>query len=175
MLSNAWAGLTQPQRDAWAQYAKNVPLINTLGDSIKVTALNMFIRGNSPRIQAGLPIVEDGPTIFNLGETPMIESAEGTVGGLAPQIQVDLEAGDAADNWLLYLGKPVSPTINFFRGPFRFTTTDVATAANLSIAAADYPFPYAAGQKVVARVVRSSGDGRLSAEAQATFLLTVGT
>ena len=67
VLSTRWVEvLTEAQRLAWDVYAGAVETTNALGSAVNITGLNMYIRGNAPRIQAGLPIVDNGPTVFSM-------------------------------------------------------------------------------------------------------------
>lgn len=176
MLANMWATLTQAQRDGWATYALNVPVINSLGDSIKLTALNMFIRSNAPLNQAGLDLVVAAPTEFNLGMTPEVESFTLEAGGVTPTATITWGAQDLTgdDRLLFYLSKPLSPTIKYYNGPYRFVKSEPGDSSSVVIATADYPFPYAAGNKVVARVQVCRLDGRLSQSAKIDTIAIVG-
>jgi hypothetical protein len=79
---------------------------------------------------------------------------------------------DNTDTWaneddaflLLYTGKPVNDTINFFSGPYRYADQIAGdgTTAPTSPATLAVPFAYVADQKVFTRVRVSRADGRLS-------------
>lgn len=115
--------LTQVQRDGWTQYGDNVIMQNKLGESINLTGMNQFLRSNVGRVQAGLAVVEDAPTIFDLGETDILFSGVGSEATQLVSVVFDdtnswLDIDGAA--MLVYAGIPVDPTINFFNGPWRF-------------------------------------------------------
>ena len=166
-LTNAWINeLSEEQRLVWQGYANNVELIDRLGDPMKVTALNMYVRSNVPRLQAGLPRVDTGPIIYDLG------------GFTAPQFSIDVAnvevdvtftPGDAWANeddsaMLVFVSRPQNPTINYFKGPYRLAGTidGSSTTPPTSPAALGLPFAVAAGQRVFVRVAVSRPDGRLS-------------
>lgn len=168
-LSNLWkATLTGPQRTAWNVYASNVPVINRIGDSIHLSGMNHYIRSNLPRLQAGLPRVDAGPTTFNLGDFTTPTSIGGTAGSPG---QIDF-AFDNTDDWaneddaaLLCWGSfEKLNTINFFKGPYRYagkvegnSVTPPTSPAAISASAA-----FTAGNKAFIMVRVSRVDGRLS-------------
>ena len=59
--SQAWAVLTQVQRDGWNAYAAATPLVNRLGESITVSGFNMYIRTNSFLASSGESAIDDAP------------------------------------------------------------------------------------------------------------------
>ena len=167
VLSTRWIDtLTEAQRLAWDVYAGAVEVTNPLGDSITTTGLNMYIRGNTPRIQCGYPIVDDGPIIYSLASftDPSFAIDE-------PAAECDLTF-DNTDDWaneddagmLLYASRPMNPTINFFKGPYRFAGLvdgDAITPPS-SPAAIGVPFAIAVGQRLYFKVTVTRADGRLS-------------
>lgn len=154
------------QRASWLAYAFTVPLIDKLGDSVKVTALNMYIRSNVPRVQSGLARIDDAPTTFNLGGF-----TNPTFGIDATANEADV-AFDVADAWvgetgssmLLWAGSPQNATINYFKGPYRYAgrIDGDATTPPTSPAAIALPYAAAVGQRVFLRVSVTRADGRLS-------------
>jgi hypothetical protein len=171
--------LTEAQRAAWDVYALNVPLTNRVGDPINVGGLGMYGRGNIPRIQVGvgsLPLVDDGPTTFNLG------SFTAPVGDpLNESTQALSFAFDNTDEWanednaamLVGLSRPVSPSINFFKGPYRLSATIAGDSVTppTSPAAVPVPFPVVTGQKVFWTARVSRADGRLSGTFRGTIVV----
>ena len=166
-LSVFWNGsLTQAQRDAWDVYAENVTLIDVLGEARTVTGLNHFIRSNVPRVQAGLPRVEDGPTIFNLGffSDPVITFIDaGDLLNVAFDVN-DTWANEDDSSAILLGSRPVSPSINYFKGPYRLAGTidgDGITPPTSPASIAN-EFTFSVGQSVFAQFRVSRADGRLS-------------
>jgi hypothetical protein len=168
-LVTAWGQtLTQTQRDAWNTYAANTPTTGKLGDPLLLSGQQMYIRCNAPRLNAGEPRVDDGPTTFgmaNLTSPSISAAASGSV------VAVSFDNGD---DWatvddgalLVQLSRQMAPTINFFKGPFRYagevqgdTMTPPTSPANVGSPFGDV---FTAGNKVVARIVASNADGRLS-------------
>lgn len=60
--------LTQPQRDAWSQYAANIVLQDVLGQDYTLSGFGQFMRSNISILNNGLPRVDDGPTVLLLPE-----------------------------------------------------------------------------------------------------------
>lgn len=166
-LTDAWNNtLTAAQREAWTVYADNVPIANKLGNVGNIPGLAMYVRSNVPRIQAALPVVNDGPTNFTLGSF-----TEPSFGGDATADEVDVTF-DNTDAWaneddaalLVYASRPQNVTKVFFKGPYRLAgiiAGDSATAPT-SPAAIAAPFAFVAGQRVFCFVRASRADGRLS-------------
>lgn len=166
-LVNLWVDtLTQVQRSAWNVYASNVPLNDVFGDPRFRSGLNHYVRSNTPRLQAGLSRVDDGPTIFDLGEftNPTLTITAAT--DLFNITYTDSEDWCSEDDagMLLWGSKPKNASINFFKGPW----TSMAAIEGDSVTpptspeAAAAPHAYAVGQKGWCRVRVSRADGRLS-------------
>lgn len=122
-LSSYWIDtLSQLQRDAWNQYGDNVDMTNRLGETIKLSGQQHFLRSNVGCVQAGIAVNPTAPTIFNLGTyTPP------TISEANADEEIDV-AFNAADPWaiadggflLVYVGSPQSPGIGYFKGPWRY-------------------------------------------------------
>lgn len=166
--------LTQAQRDAWAVYATNVPLVNSLGASINVSGLNMYVRTNLPRLQATASRLDAAPTLYNLSglTPPTLNSATAATGivniGFS---QADAWATLAGGHLLIYIARPQNPTINFFRGPYQYAgrvnggVVPPTTPANITS-----PFPFASGRRIFVKAVAATSDGRLTTSWQGGIL-----
>jgi hypothetical protein len=172
-----WKGaLTSPQREAWNTYAFNTPTLNKLGEPTHKTGQQMYLRGNIPRLQAGLPLAADAPTFFDTGSfTPL-----GTIIPDASASTISLAFTDS-DTWaneddsamLVYMSRPQSPTRNFGKGPFQLLTTilgDIGTPPTTPVVVASL-FPLAVGQKVFFQVRVTRVDGRLSGKSNPTAIV----
>lgn len=166
-LVNFWNDvLTQIERDAWAVYATNTPLLDTFGEPRTVTGLNMYVRGNVSRIQAGLPRQDTAPTLFNLGEFTLVNVAIVAAG---QNVSVDFTNTDAWANendsaLLIYVSRPQNPGVAFFKGPYRLAGSidgDSITAPTTP-QSRGVPFPVVAGQRVFTKFRATRADGRLS-------------
>lgn len=182
-LAPQWSSLlSEAQRNGWNLYANNVVMIDTLGQPIKLSGINHFIRSNAPRVQVSLPVIDDPPTIFNIGDTPIISSFAAAQTPASPDLAIVIDGSilapaSADDVILVYLGRPQNGGVAFFRGPYRaFAPGGVAAPPagdfHLTFAITDLPFVMTAGQAEFVRMQVSRADGRLSADAQARAIVT---
>lgn len=162
-LSARWqTTLTPTQRSGWEIYAANVPRRNRLGDTINLSGIAMYTRCNVPRLQAGLAIVDDGPGEYTTGD-PLVITGLTWNGIGAHSVKVDYDApGTNTDNVLIYVSRPISPTVNFFRGPFRYNGTADGATTTYTVQEATLLMPLTAGNDVIIRARVSYADGRLS-------------
>lgn len=121
-LADQWSLLTDVQRAQWDDYGENVPVVNRIGDTINLTGFNHYIRSNTPRQQAGLTRIDDGPTVFTLPAAGIVTYTASAVADLILGV-VAFDAGEAWANedgaaLLVFTARQVAPTINFFKGPF---------------------------------------------------------
>lgn len=159
--------LTTPQRDAWNAYALANPIVDSLGASRNIGGLGWYIRSNGARIQAGITRVDAAPVINGpVALTPP------TIASITPPTTATI-AFNNADAWattvggalLIYVGRPQSATINSFKGPFRFTDKVLgAVSPPTSPKTIVLPFPVATGQRLFARLLAVSADGRVSTD-----------
>ncbi|MBA7618974.1 hypothetical protein ES703_26306 [subsurface metagenome] len=121
-LTELWSDeLNAAQRTAWGVYGSNVAMKNKLGETIKLTGFNHFIRSNVVRAQQEVAIIEDGPVVFELpakDETITID-----VDDTPQQISVDWDhTRDWATETGAFLhmrqGLPQNGQRNFFGGPY---------------------------------------------------------
>lgn len=165
-LANLWQNtLTLAQRTAWDTYAANIVVTNPLGDPTNLTGFQHYIRSNVPRVQAGFPRVDDGPTIFDIGDftAPSLSVSAGNTLSVAFTVGDDWVGEDDAA-LLVLASRQVAPTINFFKGPYRLAGSidgDSVTPPT-SPASVTSPFTYAAGNKAFLATRVTRADGRLS-------------
>lgn len=167
-LADLWINtLTGAQRDAWQTYANNVQLIDRLGEPININALSMYQRSNTPILQAGLPRVDDGPTVFDLPSftqpSPVgIDTANDELDVTFTNTDAWAKEDDGA--MLVYISRPQNATVNYFKGPYRFAGSILGDAMTppTSPAAIPLPFPVVAGQRIFYKISVVRADGRLS-------------
>lgn len=175
ILVNLWEDtLTQAERDDWAVYATNTPLLDQFGEPRTVTALNMYCRVNIPNLQVGLPRRDIAPSAFNTGAfTPAVFAAS-EAGGLSIAFtDTDDWANEDDSALLVYAGRPQNVGINFFKGPYRFAGKadgDAITPPTSPLAIAAPPFPFIEGQKIFAQIRVVRADGRLSVKQRVEFI-----
>jgi hypothetical protein len=171
VLSPRWGEtLTAAQRAGWDVYAENVPIINRVGDPINIGGIGHYARSNVSRVQAGVgsfSIVDDAPTIFNLGTfTPPV------FGPTNVSTQQLVLTFDNTDDWanedesamFVYLSAPQGPATNFFKGPYRLSASIAGDSVTPPTSPAQVPLPFAVviGQKVFGQLRVSRADGRLT-------------
>lgn len=174
LLSQRWVDtLNEEQREGWTHYAASVAMKNALGDVHHLSGLPMYVRCNVPRLQANMPglldVSDDAPTIFTLGEAVeggFLEQASATPFGITFQWNTPLTATDFV---LIYVSQAQNPTINYFKGPFRFQSAPNGTEEPQTLS----PNPtWVADQKIFARVRVAYADGRLSSASDYSLTLT---
>jgi len=168
-LAERWSNvLTADQRYAWALYAAQVTVPNPLGDQIYLSGQQHYIRSNTPRLQASVAAIDDGPTTYNLGEFTPVTLTDADQSDNHFHINftnTDDWATEVGAYLLAYQSRGLSPTIGFFRGPYRYTGKLAGAAqAPASPFVINSVFDLTAGQYLYARVRIARADGRLSAE-----------
>ena len=170
VLAQAWQTLNPAQRGGWQVYADNVPIPNAFGEPKAVPPLAMYQRCNSPRLLYGLARIDQAPGIQTMGD-PLDSLTIANLSEATLQYDVSFTPGTltAADSVLVGMGRPVSPAVNFFKGPWRANadvtgTTPVAIAGDAAqpVVGNFTQFQVQAGQKVFFRARVSYSDGRLS-------------
>jgi len=168
-LTDRWAQvLTAANRTAWDLYAASVTMKDALGQDILLTGLNHFLRSNVIAIQAGIAVVDAGPTVFELpDQDPLFAQTSSEATQTISFVFDDAaEWVDEDDAYMIkFEGKPQNPQRNFFGGPWRYIgTIDGDSASPPTTPDAETPIPYAIteGQRLwcYARIRRA--DGRLS-------------
>lgn len=171
-LVNRWNDvLTDAQRGSWKAYASQVSLVDSLGQTQFLSGQQHYIRANTPRhdqrVQA--TIVDQGPSTFNTGQV-----ADFGIDLSAANDEVDISWTGSPD-WesevgaylLLYASRPVSPTRDFFKGPYRLAgVIPGAATPPTSPQTIALPFPIEVGQRVYVKGRVSYADGRLSSPFQ---------
>lgn len=171
-LAEQWreAPMTDAIRTAWQTYADSVNWNNRLGEQVTLTGFNMFIRGNAALQNIGEALVTAGPTDLGLpaGDPAFV------VSNVSEATQTfDVAFNDTFD-WcteddaflIIYQGKPVSASHNFFGGPFRRCAflggIDPGGIASPALALPNIGFTITEGQKIwwEAAIVRA--DSRIS-------------
>lgn len=168
--SQAWRGLTQAQRDAWAAYATTRPRTNSLGQTIYLTGHQTFVALRSLMAAVGLPL----PTVPPAGASPGAvtpDVADTTVAGLTIDAVETPVPAQTAYQW--QTSPPLSPGREF-NGDFRTVLVAPAAAAGGVDGGnfADKWGTLAAGQKYFVRVRAVSVAGGDGAWSSATLIVT---
>jgi len=170
--------LTPAQRIDWANYATNVPVVNKLGESIFLTGQNMYVRSNVQRLRNDpTTIVDDAPTIYNLGTfTPVQMTIDTATGQMSLAFtDTDAWAGEIGGFMFLFVSRPMSLTRNFFGGPYRDTGTPVEGAVvppSSPQVVGTYPFGTLSNAvQVRVRATVATADGRYTSPQSHTAIL----
>lgn len=165
--------LTQAQRDAWEVYAANIDWVNRLGQTVKLTGLNHYVRSNTPLVQHELTRQDTAPVIFNLASAELFLSATGSEATQVLTVAFSLipDWATEAGAWQFFaMGLPQNGAIKFFGGPWRHMGIVHGGDPAVTPALLNAPFPFAEGQRIWVRSRILRADGRLSEFAQVNFL-----
>lgn len=175
-LSSKWKELSQAERSAWDTYAFNTPVVNALGDSVKLSGFNWYVSTNTLRLQAGYQINDNAPTTFGLATSGPVTCSANNVG--LQQVSISFDNAEAwandPDNALaVFLSRPQNAGIGFFKGPYRFAgLIQGALTPPASPQTINVPFPVVAGQKIFGYARSTMLDGRFSGKVEFSRLLT---
>lgn len=164
---SAWKELTDPVRSQWAAYADGTPVTNSLGDSIKLSGLAMFLRQFIHRVQNGVAQITTAPPTPGLGGlSPLTVTEHATANTFSV-------AYDNGDPWAittggylaLYQSPPVNLTVNFYKGPFKLAGKVLGNTATppTSPLALTSLYPFVEGQRYILRGISVDSEGRMSA------------
>ncbi|MBA7606359.1 hypothetical protein ES703_13507 [subsurface metagenome] len=180
-LAEQWreTPMDDAKRLAWATYAAGVSWLNKLGETVKLTGFNHFIRSNAALLAANGSLVINGPP--DIGLPPGDPGFLVTLDATAQKISVTFT--DTFD-WALetgaYLsvemGMPQNPTRTYFGGPWRIAAgiPGVDTTGVSSPQLIDPPFTLTPGQKVWCRAKIIRKDARCSTPFTADPALVTG-
>ena len=167
-LTGRWSStLTDAERAEWATYANAVNWQNRLGETIKLTGFNHYIRSNAAIDAAGGVTVDTGPAILSLPDGDSSMSV--TISEATQNISVAFDDSMAwvdedGGHMLVSMGTPQNITRNFFNGPWRIAGTIDGSGTVAPTTPHDLTAPFAVqeGQLVYvkARIIRA--DGRVS-------------
>jgi hypothetical protein len=179
-LAEAWHEiLDATMRTAWETYAQAISMKNRLGETIKLTGFQMFIRSNSVILQHGNVLIDDGPAALSLPAKDPTFSILAYADTQKIHITYDNTlpwAGQPNGFMEFWMGRPQLATRNFFNGPWRNTGTRPGaspppTPPTLETAI----FTLTTGQKIWVYARISEDDGRLSERFQASTIVIATT
>jgi len=165
-LAPYWGSdLSQAQRNGWDSYAAAVAMTNRLGETVYLTGQQHFLRCNVSRIQASMVVLDDAPTVYDLGTytAPILSAADTT-----PQIDIDFNNADAwaiavGGQMLVYVGHDQGAGRKFYKGPWRYAgKISGAVSPPSSPATIASPYSLAEDNVVWVQIRVIQVDGRLS-------------
>jgi hypothetical protein len=166
-LASDWVLVLSPaQRQSWADYAANVPLIDSLGEARTIPPLAQYVRSNTVRLLAGLTKLNGAPALYTLGSLAPISvtASSGT--------QLLTISFDETDDWpttnnsalVILASRSQNLSTNFFKGPYRFAGAILGDALSppTSPQTLTAPFFLNTSSRVFVQGRVTEGDGRLS-------------
>lgn len=171
-MSLAWLALSGTVRTAWNTYAKNVSMVNRLGDTINISGWNMYCRTKAVIELIGGTMPAAAPTVMSLAE----EDPTVAIAPDASESNIDVSfddgspwASEVGGHLLCYQGLPQNPSINSYDGPFVYAgKIDGALTPPTSPATINSLYTIATGQKCFMQFRILRADGRLSNPFRAT-------
>lgn len=177
-LSAYWVQtLNAKQRNAWATYAASIKRPNRLGRLRPISPISTWIAAQLPRLNAGLRLFPDAPTILTRATfTPIVPIQANVIS------QTLLFAFDNADAWarqtlggmLVYITRPQNTSRHAFNRTYRFAglIPGHPLFPPSSPASIRAPFPFHKLQHLFFRVSVHRRDNRYSA-AQRSVVTTI--
>ena len=173
MASRWTAALSPAERDAWNLYGASVAMLGPLGQTIFLTGFNHYIRSNTVILQAGLSVVDAGPTNFSLPETDATISV--AISEATQQITVTFDdtmdwAGEDDAFMSVHMTSPQNASRDYLDIKPRFADNILGDTAVpiTSPQLISTPYVVTAGQKVIVKFRIERPDGRLSGFFQST-------
>jgi hypothetical protein len=171
MLAEQWreSPMTDDIRTAWGVYANSVTWFNKLGEIIKLTGFNMFVRNNAALLAAGGSLVTAAPTDLGLPPGDPTFAVAGSADGKKLSVTFD-EDFDWVEEEGAYMsiemGLPQNASRNFFGGPWRFAGAIAGskTSAPESPTEIDPAWVLTAGQRIWCRARIIRADSRCSTQ-----------
>lgn len=153
-LAEYWhESLTAGERAGWETYAAAIVMKNRLGESIKLTGYNHFIRSSMARMQFHPGVADHFPNILSLPEKdPDLVVGDEAVAAqtftFTNNVALFAANGDPFVNLFIYQGMPQLATRNFFAGPWRYIGGFDVAAGQAGTVTLDAGFAFAADQRV---------------------------
>ncbi len=173
-----WNNLTDAQRSAWDAYAVGTPIVDRIGQTITLTGQQAYVRAKAVWLtyDASTQVDEDAPTTPGLSR-PVVNLSTTAVGlpivfyddGL-DEWQVglffDIE-GTASAAFALFIGDPLTPGTNYFKGPYQLLGPIAwAASATTGVTSPSAPnalrVPLVAGQRRGVRIRGIDINNRIS-------------
>ena len=124
--ASGWAALSAADQAAWIGYANDHPVVDRLGQSIKLTGQQMYVAVNTQLLNCGSAVVSAVPAssaVWTPGPASMT-AASGT-----PSVSVIYTAGSAGDFLNIAFSSQQSAGRTFNSNWWQATSIDAATAS----------------------------------------------
>ena len=159
-LQNSWrATLTAVQRAGWDNLGDVAGGSNALGDKIRLTGINCYLRTNVILLLADESSIDDAPPIpYEIAMPVLVFASAVTAGVTLESITPALEVGDVLQ---VQLSAVYSPTRNFHKGPWPIVAWLNSTDTPPVTLSTGQPYVIGDRHFIAARLV--AADGRVSA------------
>lgn len=160
--STNWAGLTDPEQEAWQAWSDNHPRIDSLGQAITLTGFQQFVAVNCALLDAGLPAVT-APPLDPLPDPPIILSATADD---TPTFDVEFTPDPVpASTYIIVSATPPRSLGTQYDEDYRFITFGAPTSASPVDLSVLYPAKFGAltaGQRIFVKAKLLRADGGYS-------------
>lgn len=132
-MSQAWAGITQAQRNGWKALAQTLPFTDIFGDPKILTGQMMYVKLNSNLTKIGEDSIPDAPAKEAI---PFIEATAldvAVTGSALTGLDMTINPGAVPAGFavVVYATPAVNPGISFVKNQFRFIGVAPAPAAGV--------------------------------------------
>jgi hypothetical protein len=136
-LAQGWRELTESQRTSWTSIAQQVPITDSLGQSMILSGNAMYAKVNILRRQVGDAIIDDAPA---LDQAPVILTSTATVDdGPTMSLAYTADGGIATNNIIVRATSTRSPGKTYVgRGELKQIFTFAGNAASPAVVIAGY-------------------------------------
>lgn len=160
MTAALWNDLDEADRDLWRAYAETQNHLNKLGQTILWSGQQEFSAANSLLLGCNQATVSVPPLILTKPEFEVtgFDLDDAQIVGLTTNA-LPVEAQSIFDTF----SRPISPGVNFFKGPFCANAVIIAAGAGGTTFAGLSTFPAAEDQVIWGKFTLVKHDGRYSA------------
>jgi hypothetical protein len=156
-LSQAWAGLTEVQRNGWKALALTLPFTDIFGDPKTLTGNSLYVGLNANLLKVGGTAIPNAPLKVAVAAVQITEvtatSAAGTMGSLTVTFGPGtIPAGFKA---AVFATPAINPGVSFVKNQFRFLTSLAAADTSPANITAAWNLRFGAvapGQKIFIRI-----------------------
>jgi hypothetical protein len=152
-------------RMGWDNFAANMPLIDSLGQTYFLTGFNWYIACNATRSYFGKAANSIAPVMFNMSPLqPITVTGDSASGDATITFNNGDEWATAVGGYLfLFYGRPTNTTINFYKSPFsKLTVINGAVVPPTSPKVQAWPGGLMVGVRYWLRAISCNVDGRIS-------------
>jgi hypothetical protein len=152
-MSAAWRGLTDPQRMAWANFADSFTSTNSLGQTVRLTGAQCYVKVNCVLLAQGSVAVQVPPALPAFVDNPCSALAAAAA---VPKLEITCAALAAGTSVMVYSSGQISPGQNYVSN-WKFVQSFAAVAGGkldpLAAHTAIFGAPIA-GKKIALRCVQ---------------------